>query len=143
MSPKELIIKVVTLEKTVYGGGATRISIPTSEGFITVLPEHEPLIGLLAPGVMLVTLRDGSQEKIIVTTGFFEVKPMSEIIILADTADAVGDIDVDAFKRSKDAATKALEEGVDINELEVAHLEDVIAREAARIDVADRHLGMR
>lgn len=144
MSDKGLHIKVVTLEKTAYSGSIERVSIPTSQGIITVLAGHEPLIGLLAPGIMSATLPDGSKEQIILTTGFFEIKPESEIVIMADTADALGDIDIDAFRRSKDAALKSLEEdGADISELEVAHLEDVIAREIARIDVADRHLGTR
>ena len=134
-----LTVNLVTLEKTAYSGTASGVTVPTSEGIITVLPGHEPTIGLIAPGALRIALPDGSHEQVILTKGFFEVRPEGEVVILADSADSFGEIDIESLRRSKEEAEERRKKsGPDASELEVAYLEEVLAREIARLDIAHR-----
>ena len=54
-------MEVVTPEQSLYAGGATSVVLATSEGALTVLDGHTPLVGDVVPGEMKVEEADGSQ----------------------------------------------------------------------------------
>ncbi|MDZ4285011.1 MAG: F0F1 ATP synthase subunit epsilon, partial [Patescibacteria group bacterium] len=55
-----LHIKIITPERVVLEEDVDSLSLPTPDGEITVLPNHRPLVSLLATGAM--TLRKGGEE---------------------------------------------------------------------------------
>ncbi|OGZ99177.1 MAG: hypothetical protein A3C07_04510 [Candidatus Sungbacteria bacterium RIFCSPHIGHO2_02_FULL_47_11] len=75
---------IYSLEKTLFEGDAEKIIARTPLGEITVLDKHLPLISTLnGPSVDVI---DKKEERTIIriSSGFLEVRPESEAIILAE-----------------------------------------------------------
>ena len=70
---KQLKLKIVTPERLVLEEMVDQVTLPTTLGEITVLPEHIPLITGLASGDV-VALVDGEHVPMAVVGGFVEVK---------------------------------------------------------------------
>lgn len=133
----QIDIKLVTLEKTTYQGLVDKVTLPTYVGIITVLPGHQPLVGLLVPGTMIVEA-NGVSETFAITTGFFEVVPGSRVRVMADTADHINDLDIEEIKKAKARVEQELKDE-NLNDYEVAHLEDVLSREVSRLRIAQEY----
>ena len=54
-------VEVVTPEQSLVAGGATAVVLATSEGALTVLDGHTPLVGDVVPGLVKVDLADGTR----------------------------------------------------------------------------------
>ena len=81
------------------------MNIPTAEGEIGVLQEHMYLMTLLKPG--LVYFDGNEKEGMAVTYGVVDVTP-EKVLILAEEAYEVGDIDVGKAKQEFEEAVKKL-----------------------------------
>jgi F-type H+-transporting ATPase subunit epsilon len=130
-----LSVQIVTPERVVFSEeNVDSITIPGSEGELTVLPSHAPLIAMLQPGAL--TLRRGGEETdIALSGGFFEVRE-NRVIILADTAERSDELDQARAEEARQRAQAALatrEGGIDIA-LAMAALE----RATARLKVVER-----
>jgi len=129
--------KIATPERVVFKDEVDSITLPTTTGEITVLPNHIPLVSVLAPGAIMV--RKGDEVfHMAVSGGFIEV--LSEkVVVLADTAERSEEIDLaraeEAVKRAE-----ALKETRAVDEREFAALTAQISKEMARIHVARKHL---
>ena len=74
--PRMLQLSIITPERTVYDGQVDRLTLQTTEGEITVLPHHIPLVSVLTPGELRIT--KGSEEMpMAIAGGFVEVLPPS------------------------------------------------------------------
>ena len=83
--------ELVSPEKLLFSGEVEQVDVPGAEGDFGVLANHAPLVATLRPGILTVHAAGGPQ-KIVVLGGFAEVSDKG-LTILADTADAVKDID--------------------------------------------------
>ena len=131
MSQLQLHYTVVTPERIVYEGDAESISVMTVMGEITVLPHHVPLLALLKAGEMRV--RKGSETEILATsTGMFEVREGGAVVVLADTAERIDELEFAAIEAAKKRAEDALTEARNKNDVgyadAAAHLERELAR---------------
>ena len=97
---------LVSPERLLSSVAAKEVQIPGSEGDMTVLPDHAPLITSLRPGVLKVSGSDGDAEYV-VTGGFAEINA-SSISVLAEQAIPRGDITQEQFKAMVDDATDKL-----------------------------------
>lgn len=131
-------LKIVTLERVIYQNTVERVSIPTQAGIITVLPHHVSLVSLLQPGEMIIH-KDGAQVVMAMTTGFFEVRPGNEVVIMADSADRIEEMNIEEIQKAKDRVEKVLKEEQNLSDIDYAHLEDVLSREISRLDIAGRY----
>ena len=68
-----LTVEVVSPEKRVWSGEATMVSARTLEGDIGVLPNHAPLLGVLADGQVVVKAADGTVNEFTINGGFISV----------------------------------------------------------------------
>lgn len=75
---------LVSPERLLTSVEATEVQIPASEGDMTAMPDHSPLITTLRPGIVKVTGKSGTSEYV-VTGGFAEING-SSISILAERA---------------------------------------------------------
>lgn len=87
-----LHVVVATGERVVYDGDAERVIAPASNGQISILAHHAPLLALLEPGELVVRLADQAQS-FAVGGGFIEVRD-NQVIVLADTAERAEEIDI-------------------------------------------------
>lgn len=118
----KLSVEAVTGEGVFYSQeDVDFVSVPTAEGQIGVLPGHAQLISLLSFGELRIQ-KGGEEEQIVVFGGFIEVTD-DKVIILADSAERVSDIDIESAEQARSSAADALAnrgEGVDIEEADAA-----------------------
>jgi F-type H+-transporting ATPase subunit epsilon len=76
--------ELVSPERIVLSGEAEQVLLPGSEGDMTILPGHAPVVSTLRPGVLDVMLV-GSKVRIFVKQAFAQVEP-DRLTILAEKA---------------------------------------------------------
>ncbi|TSC61008.1 MAG: F-type H+-transporting ATPase subunit epsilon [Parcubacteria group bacterium Greene0416_14] len=136
-----LSFSVVTPEGVAYKDDAVdQVSLPTAEGQITVLANHRPLVTLLRPGEMII-VKGGVSHHFAVSHGVAEIRPKSEVVVLADTAERAEDIDLEAAEAARARAQKMLEEKEHIDDVEYARFQSLLDRELNRIRVRRKHRG--
>ncbi|MCL1950893.1 MAG: ATP synthase F1 subunit epsilon [Turicibacter sp.] len=91
---KEMHVRVVTPDKLIFDGQATRIQVKGTEGQFMVLPRHLPMVSLLGLGELRIdSPHDAESHYIAIDEGVLEVSN-NKITILATDALAAEDIDV-------------------------------------------------
>lgn len=76
-------ISIHSISKTLYEGSAEKVICYTPLGQTTVLNHHMPLVSsLTGPAVEIVTDQDGGKRIIPLASGFLEVRPGSDVVIL-------------------------------------------------------------
>ena len=141
MDKNKIKFKIVTPEKTVFEDSIDQVTLPTQEGEITVLPEHIPLIAVLAPGELTIK-QDGKEIAMAVSGGMIEVRK-NELTILADTAERAEEIDIKRAEEARERAEKLKDEKIRMDETEYAAVASLMERNLARIKVAKKHLTRR
>ena len=137
MSNNTIKFEIVTPERVVLKEQITQLSVPTVQGEITVLPDHIPLVSILAPGVLEARLPNGGVEVMSVSGGFIHVLK-DKVVILADTAERAQEIDID---RAEEARKRAEETKSSAKRFDREQFTDVaakIAKELARTRAANR-----
>ena len=76
--------ELVSPERVVFSGEAEQVLLPGSEGDMTILPGHSPVISTLRPGLLDVTLQ-GSKIRVFVKQAFAQVEP-DRLTVLAERA---------------------------------------------------------
>ena len=98
-----LNVEIVTAEQVVYSEeGVERLIAPGADGELTVLPQHAAFITTLSPGELRI-VKGGEEEAMAITGGFLEVRN-DRIVVLADAAERVEEIDI---ARAEEARRKA------------------------------------
>ncbi len=134
--------KIITMERIVYEDEIEQVTIPTTAGEITVLPRHAPLVSLLRPGELRIR-KDGYDVLLSVSTGFVEVRPKSEVIILADTAERAEEIDLERAEQARKRAEEMLKEKERLDDVQFARLQAQLEKELARLKVGHRYRKLR
>jgi F-type H+-transporting ATPase subunit epsilon len=132
---------IVTQERSVFSGDVNMVVLPGAEGVMGVLPHHSPMLTSLNFGEVIVR-HDGGEEFFAVGGGIAEIQP-DHIIILADSAEAAEEIDVDRAQRARDEAQRIMSEGVPKDPERYAQIEAQLRRAQVRIDVGRRRGGRR
>ncbi|MFQ5855400.1 MAG: F0F1 ATP synthase subunit epsilon [Anaerolineae bacterium] len=129
-----LRLDIVTAERNVYSEDVDMVTAPGIEGELGVLPRHAPLMTALQPGEL--RIRKGDQvEFFAVGGGFLEVRP-DRVIVLADSAEHVDEIDIERAEAARQRAEKMLKEGVP--EAQLRAIEGALKRSRVRLRVARR-----
>lgn len=131
---------LVTQERTVLQEEVDSLSCPTTQGEIQILPNHIPLIATLQHGELIAKV-NGETKPIAVAGGFVEVRPGSEVVVLADMAEHAHEIDVaaaeEAHQRAKELTASAKQRQISAAEYSAAATS--LQRSAARLKVARKH----
>jgi F-type H+-transporting ATPase subunit epsilon len=130
-----LTVEIVTNERIVYSqDDVEMVSAPGSEGVLGILPNHAPLVTTLSAGELRV-LKGGIEETMVVFGGFMEVTP-TKVIVLADVAEKVEEIDVKRAEEARKRAEETIAKGGDRQDLAAA--EARLSRAQVRLRVSDR-----
>jgi F-type H+-transporting ATPase subunit epsilon len=128
-----LTLEIVTPERRVLSVTADEVRAPGALGSFGVRQDHEPFMSSLEPG-RLTYVEGGREHHYAVGGGFLQVAD-NKVIVLADTAEAAQDIDVErarrAFEESQEKLLKMTEQD-ERHALESAR----VRRAAARLRVA-------
>lgn len=138
---KTIDFQITTPERIVHKDQIDSVSVPTKMGQITILPNHIPLVASLEAGELIV--RKGKEEiPMAVSGGFVHVNFENKVIILADTAEKVEEIDELRSERARQRATELLKtKRVDATDYAVILAE--LNKEMARLRVARKYRRQR
>jgi len=127
-------LEIVTAERVVFSEDVDVVIAPGIEGQLGVLPNHAPLMTTLMPGELLVR-RGGDEFSLAITGGFVEVRP-DRIIVLADAAERVEEIDIARAEEARRRAEERLK--APVAEVDLLRAEAALRRSLARLQVAAR-----
>ena len=132
---KKLHLSIVTPERVVYEDEVDSVSVMTDMGEVTVLPDHISLVANLRAGEL--TLRkNGTQEFLVASTGFLEVRPNNQIVVLADTAERAEELELEKIEEARERARQLLLEKRHVDDVAFADAAAILERELARHRVA-------
>jgi len=156
MNSKQLKLKIVTPERLILEEMVDQVSMPSTLGEITILPDHIPLITGLTSGD-IVAFVNGEQVPMAVVGGFVEVKSrrlegsgprpnasgkndeyITEVAVLADFAEPVSELTDAAIEKAKARAEelKRMMENKEVVDFE--HFEAELERSLTRVKIADK-----
>lgn len=136
-----LHLKLVTPERVIFEEEFESITLETESGQITILPDHAPLVTTLPPGEFVV--RKGKDENIAhISGGFATISEGNNVVVLADGADHLDEIDEEEEEKAVERARKVLEEEQMSSE-EVAETEAAILRGLSKLNVVRRRRSRR
>jgi F-type H+-transporting ATPase subunit epsilon len=105
----KLHLQLVTPQRVVLNEELDSVSCPTVQGQITVLPGHIPLVATLKPGELVA--RNGQGEhNIHVDGGFVEIKSGNQVVILADAAEHIAELDETKIQQAAQRAKELLQQ---------------------------------
>jgi F-type H+-transporting ATPase subunit epsilon len=136
MVTQKLHLKIVTPERTLLEEDVDQVSIPTTEGEITVLPGHIALIASMKSGD-LVAVSNGEAIPIAVVGGFVEIKD-NTVAVLADFAEPVSELTDEAIEKAKAYAAELLAKQEKGEVVDFGHFEAELERSLNRVRVADK-----
>ena len=88
--------ELVSPEQLLLSAKVTEIVLPGSEGEMTVMADHSPVMTTIRPGVVTVKQENGETQKFVVFGGFADILPES-CTLLAESARAVSEFRKDAL----------------------------------------------
>jgi len=137
MSSKTIKFEIVTPERVVLKREVFQITVPTTTGEITVLPDHIPLVSILQPGVIEIVLADKVREIISVSGGFIEVMK-DKVVILADTAERAEELDEERIKAAHQRAEDLKKNAKAVDDVQFADVSAHLEKELARLRAVNR-----
>jgi len=130
----ELNVSVVAVDRSIWSGPAKSIVAKTIEGEIGIMAGHEPMLSLLANGVVRIETTEGENVAVAVHGGFVAMDS-DQVRVLAEVAELSSDIDVDRAKKA--LARAAGEESPEA--LAAAHRAETRLKAAATVTAAGMH----
>jgi len=115
---RTLLCEIVTPERIVYSNEVRMAVAMTTTGEIGILPLHAPIVSTLAPGEIRLQYGESASEweYFSVSGGYIQVHE-DKVLVLADAAVAVSQIDTERARESKASIEQRLaslpEEAVD------------------------------
>lgn len=100
-------LDIVSADKEIFSGLVEMVVASAELGEIGIIPGHAPLLTLLRPGEVRVTLPGGAKELYYVSGGMLEVQP-HHVTILADAVERADDINEAAALAAKARAEEAI-----------------------------------
>lgn len=114
-------VEVVSSEQNIYSGQASFIVVPTVQGELGIYPRHEPIMSLVRPGALRLTVPGQTEEVLVaVSGGVLEVHP-DKVTILADVAVRSEEMDRERAEAAKKSAETSVSQAKDDKSLAEAH----------------------
>ncbi len=113
------------------------VTVDTADGQITVLPNHTPLLSVLAQGEVMVR-KAGAEESYAIFGGFLEVKKGSEVTLLADGAESGLELDETKVKEAIERGKELKKQESSMDAQEYARVAAALERDLARLRVLRR-----
>jgi F-type H+-transporting ATPase subunit epsilon len=126
-------LKIITPAKTVFEGEVNEVYLPGVNGEFGVLPDHAEMISTLGTGICRFTKVTGDAEKLIVSQGACHIAN-NEVRVVTHFAEYRQDVDP-AAARTRIVEMDQRLVSADLSDEARAELEELRAREQARIDI--------
>ncbi len=103
-------LKIITPKKVVYEDTIDEITLPSSEGEITILPKHVALFAMLKEGIITV-FKDKEETLFSIGGGYVETDG-KQVSVLVSRAFGQDEIDEAAVKKAQKDAEELLEKNI-------------------------------
>ncbi len=133
MYEKPFSLEIIAPDKVVFRSEATSLTAPAVDGLFQVLYNHAPLLAQLGIGRMTVKTVEGGDADFAVSGGFVEVRN-NHVVVLVDTVEAAGEIDVSRANAAKDRAWNRLHDRS--RDIDVERAQAALLRALNRIRIA-------
>jgi F-type H+-transporting ATPase subunit epsilon len=131
----KLSVEIVTGERIVFTETDVDMVIaPGGDGVLGILPKHAPLITTLSEGELRVK-KGNEEQSMVVFGGFMEVTP-DKVIVLADSAERVEEIDLERAEAARRRAEETISRRGEMEDLAAAEM--ALQRAAVRLRVSQR-----
>lgn len=101
-------VEVVSNEHSIFSGEASFVVVPTQTGELGIYPRHEPIMSLVRPGALRLTVPGQNEEVLVaVSGGVLEVQP-TKLTVLADCAVRSAEMDQQRAEEAKKAAESGI-----------------------------------
>lgn len=124
-----LSVIITTAERKVFESDSiAQITLPTTSGEVTILPNHVPLMSVLSIGEVRLAQKDGTKTDIFVNGGIVQLSN-NHLEILATIAEHADELDTAKIEEAKRRAEKLLQEqpvDVDIAQVEAALKQELV-----------------
>lgn len=104
--------ELVSPERLLLSEEAREVVLPGSEGEMTVLADHAPVMTTIRPGVVTVRAAEGKEDRFVVFGGFADILPRS-CTLLAESATRFDELDRSDMEARIEAARADLEKAGD------------------------------
>lgn len=104
--------ELVSPERLLVSMDAESVVIPGSEGEMTVMARHAPVMTTVKPGVIQISGAKGEKESFVVFGGFADILPEG-CTLLAESAVRVSEIDRDDLERRVQDAREDVQDASD------------------------------
>ena len=108
-------LDIVSAERQIFSGVVEMVVATGELGELGITPGHAPLLTILKPGEIRVTLQGGVEDVYYVSGGMLEVQPYY-VTVLADTVERAENLDEAAALAAKARAEEAIaNKGADVD----------------------------
>lgn len=128
---QHLLVEIVSPDRVAYRGEASRFRAPGVEGSFEILRGHAPMVAATGIGPVVVTTPEGRRVQFASSGGFVEVLD-DHVIMLAETVEPAGDIDVERAQAAEEQARERLATAETLEEREAVQEELTRARNRLR-----------
>ena len=104
--------ELVSPERLLISAQVEAVVIPATEGEMTVMANHAPVMTTIKPGVVSITVAGGKVDRYVVFGGFADILPEG-CTLLAESAIHVDEIDRDDIARRIQAAREDVNDSID------------------------------
>ena len=137
--PEKIHLEIVTPEKQLFSGAVDSVTVPSTIGYLGILPGHAPLLAELGIGEIGYKIGDRT-DYLFCSWGFVEVLP-DRVVLLAQAAELASDIDIKRAEEAKIRAEKLLTSknaNIDFGQAEIALLRAISRLNAVKHRTARR-----
>ncbi len=99
-------LSIYASDKIVYEGPCEYLNLPTTQGYLGILPNHSNIISLTVPG-KLIFKNQGKTEERIVSQGLIKIED-NQVLVLVETAERIDEIDLNRAMKSEEKAKEML-----------------------------------
>jgi F-type H+-transporting ATPase subunit epsilon len=135
----DLYLEIISPSKIVYKGNIISVTIPGTLGTFQVLKNHAPIISTFEIGLVKIKESENSTKYFATGGGTVEVLN-NNILVLADSLEALEDIDTERAKSARQRAEERLAHKVDID---MARARAALARAMNRLSLVEKYTSAR
>lgn len=137
-----LKFQIITPERVVFSDEIDQVTAMTTNGEITVLQNHIPLVSVIKSGELLCK-KDNEYYSMAVSGGFIEIRSDNNVVILADTAEKADEIDVSRAEEARERALSTMKEERTMDHREYAALQANLEKSLSRIKIGKKYKRVR
>jgi len=97
-----LHFELVAPERILFTGEVEAVMLPGTEGDMTVLPGHAPVMAMLKTGFVQITDHKNEGRRVLIRGGFAEINPAT-VTVLAESATPVEDVTPESIAKELEA----------------------------------------